>query len=144
WCVKHRGEMERRSSSRRTPLPFRHPPYYAVACFDLMDKVERRGRPRIRTAQYWREDYKRKQRGWGAAHPPMEKRRAERPRVCRIGVPHHAGGKEANSTGETLLRVRQTPSTFHPLAQRNAFGRRGVRQQSTLFAPENQWLMDSR
>jgi hypothetical protein len=32
-------------------------------------KIEKRGRPRIRTAEYWRAYYTRKQREWRAAHP---------------------------------------------------------------------------
>ena len=32
-------------------------------------KQKRRGRPQIRTAAYWREYYRRKQREWRAAHP---------------------------------------------------------------------------
>jgi hypothetical protein len=32
-----------------------------------VDKVNKRGRPRIRTAEYWREYYTRKQREWRAA-----------------------------------------------------------------------------
>ena len=35
----------------------------------FVNKIERRGRPRIRTAEYWREYYTRKQREWRAAHP---------------------------------------------------------------------------
>jgi hypothetical protein len=35
--------------------------------FVFTDKREKRGRPRIRTAQYWREYYTRKQREWRAA-----------------------------------------------------------------------------
>jgi hypothetical protein len=34
-----------------------------------MEKIEKRGRPRIRTAEYWRAYYTRKQREWRAAHP---------------------------------------------------------------------------
>jgi len=37
--------------------------------FDVMNKIKKRGRPRIRTAEYWREYYTRKQREWRAAHP---------------------------------------------------------------------------
>jgi hypothetical protein len=37
-------------------------------------------------------------------------------------------------TAGLLIRVRQTQSTFHPLAQRNAFRCRDVRQQSRSFA----------
>src|SRR4029450_8935113 len=37
----------------------------------------------------------------------------------------------------------RTPSTFHPRAQRNAFRRRGVRQQRRLFAHENPRLRRS-
>jgi len=40
-----------------------------VGHFDLMVKIRKRGRPRIRTAEYWREYYTRKQREWRAAHP---------------------------------------------------------------------------
>jgi hypothetical protein len=35
----------------------------------FVEKIEKRGRPRIRTAEYWREYYTRKQREWRAAHP---------------------------------------------------------------------------
>src|SRR5579885_239351 len=38
---------------------------------------KRRGRPRIRTARYWREYYARKQREWRAAHPDWRQRRKE-------------------------------------------------------------------
>jgi hypothetical protein len=34
-----------------------------------VEKIEKRGRPRIRTAEYWRAYYTRKQREWRAAHP---------------------------------------------------------------------------
>jgi pSer/pThr/pTyr-binding forkhead associated (FHA) protein len=34
----------------------------------------------------------------------------------------------------TQIRIPQTQSAFHPLVQRNAFRRRGVRQQSRSFA----------
>jgi len=40
-------------------------------------KRKRRGRPRIRTARYWREYYARKQREWRAAHPDWRQRRKE-------------------------------------------------------------------
>ena len=36
--------------------------------FDLMNRIKKRGRPQIRTAEYWREYYTRKQREWRAAH----------------------------------------------------------------------------
>jgi hypothetical protein len=36
---------------------------------------------------------------------------------------------------EPPLPVPQTPSTFHPLAQRNVFRRRDARQRQRLFAP---------
>jgi hypothetical protein len=39
--------------------------------------------------------------------------------------------------------VRQTPSAFHPHAQRNAFRRRDARLQSRSFVPENQSLSHS-
>jgi len=42
---------------------------HPVGLFDLMNRIKKRGRPRIRTAQYWREYYTRKQREWRAAHP---------------------------------------------------------------------------
>jgi len=38
------------------------------------------------------------------------------------------------------IRVLEKQSAFYPLAQRTAFRRRDARQQSRLFAPENQWL----
>ncbi len=34
-----------------------------------VEKIEKRGRPRIRTAEYWRAYYTRKQREWRASHP---------------------------------------------------------------------------
>jgi hypothetical protein len=43
-------------------------------------------------------------------------------------------------TIEPLRPVPETPSVFHPHAQRNAFRRRGVRRQSRLFVPGNQRL----
>jgi hypothetical protein len=33
-----------------------------------VEKIEKRGRPRIRTTEYWRAYYTRKQREWRAAH----------------------------------------------------------------------------
>jgi hypothetical protein len=47
------------------------------------------------------------------------------------------------ATSESPLRVRQTPSAFHPRAQRNAFRRRDARQQPRLFARWNQSLRPS-
>jgi hypothetical protein len=44
---------------------------------------------------------------------------------------------------ESPIRVRETPSTFHRRAQRNAFHRRDVRLQSKLFARWNQSLRRS-
>src|SRR5439155_22467419 len=35
----------------------------------VMHQDKKRGRPQIRTAEYWREYYTRKQREWRAAHP---------------------------------------------------------------------------
>jgi hypothetical protein len=49
------------------------------------------------------------------------------------------GRKKTKST----IPVPQRPSTFHPLAQRNAFRRRDARQQSRLFVPENRRLRPS-
>jgi hypothetical protein len=46
----------------------------AIICFDFMGKKKKRGRPRIRTAEYWREYYTRKQREWRAAHPGIRTR----------------------------------------------------------------------
>jgi hypothetical protein len=43
-----------------------------------MDKIKKRGRRRIRTAQYWREYYTRKQREWRAAHPQWRKHRKQK------------------------------------------------------------------
>jgi hypothetical protein len=49
-----------------------------VAYFDLVDKIKKRGRRRIRTAEYWRAYYTRKQREWRAAHARNQSRaRAE-------------------------------------------------------------------
>jgi hypothetical protein len=45
-----------------------------------MDKIEKRGRPRIRTAEYWREYYTRKQREWRAAHPRIRTEREHKQR----------------------------------------------------------------
>ena len=47
---------------------------------DLMNRIKKRGRPRIRTAEYWREYYTRKQREWRAAHPRSEAERKKTPR----------------------------------------------------------------
>jgi hypothetical protein len=44
---------------------------------------------------------------------------------------------------QTPIRLRQTQSTFHPRAQRNAFHCRDVRLQSRLFVRENLGLMTS-
>src|SRR5438552_12357981 len=44
---------------------------------------------------------------------------------------------------EPQIRVPQTHSAFHRLAQRNAFRRRNERQQSRSFAPPNQELRPS-
>jgi hypothetical protein len=52
---------------------------YAVGYIDLMAKIKKRGRPRIRTAEYWREYYTRKQREWRAAHPRIKTGRKQRP-----------------------------------------------------------------
>jgi hypothetical protein len=46
--------------------------------YDFMPKIKKRGRPRIRTAEYWREYYTRKQREWRAAHPRVRKLRKQR------------------------------------------------------------------
>lgn len=51
-----------------------YPPGY----FDLMAKIKKRGRPRIRTAEYWREYYTRKQREWRAAHPRIRRGRGRK------------------------------------------------------------------
>jgi hypothetical protein len=47
--------------------------------------------------------------------------------------------RNVHCPSESPIQVQKKRSTFHPLAQRNAF-RRDARQQSRLFAPENQWL----
>ncbi|PYJ26466.1 MAG: hypothetical protein DME89_12675 [Verrucomicrobia bacterium] len=39
-----------------------------------MHQDKKRGRPQIRTAEYWREYYARKQREWRAAHPRIRTR----------------------------------------------------------------------
>src|SRR5207248_4464996 len=54
---------------------FRRTWCYAVGYFDPMDKIKKRGRPRIRTAEYWRDYYTRKQREWRAAHPRIRRGR---------------------------------------------------------------------
>jgi len=41
------------------------------------------------------------------------------------------------SRHESQIQVQETPSTFHPRAQRNAFRRRDARQQRRLFARWN-------
>jgi hypothetical protein len=41
------------------------------------------------------------------------------------------------------IQVPETQSAFHPNAQRNAFRRRDVRQQSRSFARWDQWLRPS-
>src|SRR6266496_841532 len=46
----------------------------AIRYLDFMGKKKKRGRPRIRTAEYWREYYTRKQREWRAAHPRIRTR----------------------------------------------------------------------
>jgi len=51
-----------------------------VGHFDLMIKIRKRGRPRIRTAEYWREYYARKQREWRAAHLPIRTGRTQKQR----------------------------------------------------------------
>ena len=51
-----------------------YPPGY----FDLMAKIKKRGRPRIRTAEYWGEYYTRKQREWRAAHPRIRRGRGRK------------------------------------------------------------------
>jgi hypothetical protein len=42
----------------------------------LTGKTKKRGRPRIRTAAYWREYYRLKQREWRAAHPRTKTKKA--------------------------------------------------------------------
>src|SRR6266849_4003479 len=44
------------------------------ALFEVMHQDKKRGRPQIRTAEYWREYYTRKQREWRAAHPRIRTR----------------------------------------------------------------------
>src|SRR6266576_6371573 len=51
--------------------------------------------------------------------------------------------KTANRNIESPIRVPQMPSTFHPLAQRNAFRRCDVGLKSRPFARWNQWLRSS-
>ena len=49
--------------------------------FNLVEKIEKRGRRRIRTAEYWPAYYTRKQREWRAAHPRKQSRsRAKEPK----------------------------------------------------------------
>src|SRR5713101_6700854 len=43
-------------------------------------KIKKRGRPRIRTAEYWREYYTRKQREWRAAHLRIRTTRTQKQR----------------------------------------------------------------
>jgi hypothetical protein len=40
--------------------------------------MKKRGRPRIRSAEYWRAYYTRKQRDWRAAHPRARKRQKQK------------------------------------------------------------------
>jgi hypothetical protein len=53
--------------------------------WNLMARSKKRGRPRIRTADYWREYYTRKQREWRAAHP-------------RTSTPRRPGQRKAMTT----------------------------------------------
>src|SRR5438876_12334023 len=52
-------------------------------------------------------------------------------------------GKTIRRKGESPIPVPQTHSAFHPHAQRNAFRRRDVHQQRSLFARENRSLRHS-
>ena len=46
-----------------------------------VEKIEKRGRLRIRTAEYWRAYYTRKQRAWRASHPRKQSNpRAKEPK----------------------------------------------------------------
>jgi hypothetical protein len=52
-----------------------------VGYFDLVGKIEKRGRPRIPTAEYWRAYYTPKQREWRAARPRKQRSsRAKEPK----------------------------------------------------------------
>src|SRR6267378_8338389 len=46
----------------------------AASPLHVMHQGKKRGRPQIRTAEYWREYYTRKQREWRAAHPRIRTR----------------------------------------------------------------------
>jgi hypothetical protein len=60
-----------------------------------------------------------------------------------------AGALSSNTTHGSIggykspFPIPETQSDFHRHAQRNAFHRRGVRQQSRSFAPQNQGLIHS-
>ena len=131
-----------RSSSWRTPLPFQ---LLDVASFDLMDKVEKRGRPRIRTAQYWREYYTRKQREWRAAPPSMEKTsetKTSRRMTALLSDCRAHGHNDLTAKAEmTLTNWANRRFEFHKRsqlfirAQRNAFRRRGVASTIQMNSP---------
>src|SRR5213082_4062148 len=48
---------------------------------EFMGRKKKRGRPRIRTPEYYREYYRRKQREWRAAHPRIRTGRKQRKRA---------------------------------------------------------------
>ena len=50
-----------------------------------VEKIEKRGRPRIRTAEYWRAYYTRKQREWRAAHPRKQSTWEQKSRNGKCG-----------------------------------------------------------
>src|SRR5258705_7174826 len=50
----------------------------AASPLHVMHQGKKRGRPQIRTAEYWREYYKRKKREWGAAHPRIKTHGSQR------------------------------------------------------------------
>jgi hypothetical protein len=52
--------------------------------------MEKRGRPRIRSAEYWRAYYTQKQREWRAAHPRARRRRKQKI-VDWPSLPTHEG-----------------------------------------------------
>src|SRR5437879_11890642 len=48
----------------------------AASPLHVMHQDKKRGRPQIRTAEYWREYYTRKPREWRAAHPAIRTSRS--------------------------------------------------------------------
>jgi hypothetical protein len=53
---------------------------------------------------------------------------------CRYPEPRRQRVRIIRRKSESLIPIPETPSAFHPRAQRNAFRRRDARQQSRWFA----------